>query len=211
MTEHLAKLAAAVATAGGVWGARPVESLTPAELMSLNEKLADTQRLLDASRAKVAAEIARQSRPELGPEGLAKTQGYRNPTALIAATSGSTAGDAARLVKVGEATAPRMTLSGETAPARHPYVAEALADGRIGAAAANAIITMLDGVALRAGRDATDRAEQLLVEKAPGLTADQLARLIAARRRGSIPTASHPAKTRSGPSSTSTSAKTATA
>lgn len=179
MTEHLTKLAAAVATAGDLWGARPVESLTPAELMDLNGRLAEAQRLLDSSRARVAAEIARQSRPELGPGGLAKTQGYRNPTALIAATSGSTSGDAARLVKVGEATAPRMTLSGQAGPARHPHVAEALADGRIGAAAANAIITMLDGVALRVGREATDRAEQLLVEKAPGLTADQLSRLIA--------------------------------
>jgi hypothetical protein len=178
MTEHLEKLAAAVSAAGAVWGARPVESLAPAELVSLNNRLAETQRLLDASRAQVAAEIARQSRPELGPAGLAKTQGYRSPTALIAATTGSTTGDAARLLKVGEATAPRMTLSGQAAPARHPHVAAALSAGRIGAAAASAIITMLDGIALRAGLETTGRAEQSLVEKAPGLTADQLARLI---------------------------------
>lgn len=178
MTGHLEKLAAAVSAAGAVWGARAVESLAPAELVSLNDRLAETQRLLDASRAQVAAEIARQSRPELGPAGLAKSQGYRSPTALIAATSGSTSGDAARLLKVGEATAPRMTLSGEASAPRHPHVAAALSDGRIGAAAANAIITMLDGVALRAGREATDRAEQTLVAQAPGLTADQLARVI---------------------------------
>ena len=45
--------------------------------------------MLDADQAQLAAEIARRSRPELGAESLAKTQGYRNPTALIAATAGT--------------------------------------------------------------------------------------------------------------------------
>ena len=178
MTDHLAPLATAVDAARALWGEQPVEGLAPGALMKLNEMLAQTQRLLDASKARVAAEIARQSRPELGPEGLAKTQGYRNPTALIAAVGGSTSGDAARLVKVGEATAPRMTLSGEAAPARHPHVAAALAAGDLGAPAAAAIIAMLDRVALRAGRDAVDRAEQTLTAQAPVLSADQLARVI---------------------------------
>jgi len=178
MRDPLASLTAAVDSARSVWGQETLESLPPGALVKLNAQLAETQRLLDATRARVAAEIARQSRPELGPEGLAKTQGYRNPTALIAAVSGSTAGEAARLVKVGEATAPRMTLSGDTAPARHPHVADGLDRGVIGASAASAIITMLDKVALRAGGVAIDEAERMLVEKAPGLSADQLARLI---------------------------------
>lgn len=179
MTDSLASLIATVDAARSIWGDEAIESLTPDSLVQVNRHLAESQRLLDAARSRVAAEIARQSRPELGPQGLAKTQGYRNPAALIAAVSGSSAGEAARLVKVGEATAPRMTLSGEKAPARHPFVAEALDCGRIGASAANAIITMLDRVAMRAGRDAVQDAERVLVEKAPGLTADQLARLIA--------------------------------
>ena len=179
MTDHLAPLAAAVQTARGLWGEQAIEALAPGALIKLMEGLADVQRLLDAGRARVAAEIARQSRPELGPAGLAKTQGYRNPTALIASVTGSGAGEASRLVKVGEATAPRMTLSGEQKPARHPFVAEALAAGRIGSPAASAIITMLDRVALRAAPEAIAEAEQRLVEKAPGLAADQFAKLVA--------------------------------
>ncbi|WP_194397507.1 HNH endonuclease [Microbacterium atlanticum] len=178
MSDHLAPLAAAVDAARGLWGERAVESLAPGALMQLNQLLAQTQRLLDASKARVAAEISRQSRPELGPEGLAKSQGYRNPTALIAAVGGSTAGDAARLVKVGEATAPRLTLSGETAPAKHPHVAEALARGELTAGAAAAIIAMLDRVALRAEREALDKAERTLSAQARGLSADQLTRVI---------------------------------
>ena len=109
---------------------------------------------------------------------MAKTQGYRNPTALIAATGGTSNGDAARLVKVGEATAPRQLLSGEKAPARHPHVAEALAKAALTAQAAGAIIAMLDRVALRAGHDAIDAAEKTLAAQAPGLSMDHLSRLL---------------------------------
>jgi hypothetical protein len=178
MMDQLAPLTSAVAAARAMWGGAAVDSLAPAVLIQLNERLAEAQRLLDASRARIASEIARQSRPELGADSLAKQQGYRNPTALIASVSGSTPGDASRLVKVGDATAPRTTLTGEPTPARHPFVADALAAGRIGAGASSAIITLLDKVAFRAGRLAIERAEQMLVEKAPGLAADQFARLI---------------------------------
>ena len=125
--------------------------------------------MLDADQSQLAAEIARRSRPELGSDGLAKTQGYRNPTALIAATGGTSTGDAARLVKVGEATA-RELLSGQKAPARHPHVAAALAAAALTERAAGAIIALLDRVAFRAGPEALDVAERTLVEQAPGLT-----------------------------------------
>jgi 5-methylcytosine-specific restriction protein A len=110
---------------------------------------------------------------------LAKTQGYRNPTALIAATGGTSTGDAARLVKVGEATAPRRLLSGEQAPARHPHVAAALTAALLTERAAGAIIALLDRVAFRAGAEALDVAEKTLVAQAPGLTMDQLTRVLA--------------------------------
>jgi 5-methylcytosine-specific restriction protein A len=179
MADHLQSLSVAVDTARAGWGARAVESLTPAELLRLNEQLATAQRLLDAARSRVACEIARQSRPELGADSLAKQQGFRDATALIASTAGSTGGDAKRLVKVGDATTPRATFAGEPAPARHPFVADALAKGLIGAQASNMIITLLDNVAPRAGRELLDRAERMLVEQAPGLSADQLAKLVA--------------------------------
>ena len=94
---------------------RPARGVGPAACAALavNDALGALQRHKDAIHAPVAAEIARESRPELGADSLAKQQGFRNPAALIAATTGSSTGDAIRLVKVGEATAPRMTFTGE--------------------------------------------------------------------------------------------------
>ncbi|BDV29766.1 HNH endonuclease [Microbacterium terricola] len=178
MTNPLDALGTTVAAAAALWSGEPIEGMAGGRLVALNEELARARRLLDGAHAQVAAEIQRQSRPELGPEGLAKIQGYRNPTALIAATNGTTAGEAARLVQVGEATAPRMLLSGECAPARHPHVAAALEKGEISTPASAAIISMLDKVAIRAGREAIAHAEQTLVAQAPGLTMDQLSKLI---------------------------------
>ena len=109
-----------------VWTTADAGALSDSDLMVVHERYCRMRRMLDADQAALAAEIARRSRPELGPDSLAKTQGYRNPTALIAATAGTSTGDAARLVKVGEATAPRQLLSGQQAPARHPHVAAGL-------------------------------------------------------------------------------------
>ncbi len=161
-----------------VWREADAGSLSDSELIAANEHYCRMRRMLDADQAQLAAEIAKRSRPELGSESLAKTQGYRNPTALIAATAGTSHGDAARLVKVGEATAPRQLLSGEKAPARHPHVASALNGAGLTTQAASAIITMLDRVALRAGHEAIDAAEKTLAEQAPGLSMDQLSRLL---------------------------------
>jgi hypothetical protein len=178
MSSTVAALAEAVATVAALWPGEHVEGTDAGRLVQLNAALGRVDRLRAALHAQVASEISRQSRPELGPEGLAKTQGFRNPTALIAATTGTSDGEAARLVQVGEATAPRVLFTGEHAPARHPHVGAALAAGRIGSAAAAAIITMLDRVALRADPSALDRAEQTLASQAAGLSLDQLGKLI---------------------------------
>ena len=161
-----------------IWSGADAVSLSDSDLIAVHERYCRMRRMLDADQTALAAEIARRSRPELGSEGLAKSQGFRNPTALIAATGGTSTGDAARLVKVGEATAPRQLLSGEKAPARHPHVAAALAAATITERAAGAIIALLDRVAYRAGAEAVDAAEKTLVEQAPGLTMDQLNRVL---------------------------------
>lgn len=184
MANPLAGLDAAIVALHEVWAdasgsESSVEGLSENVLVAVNEALGAVKRHTDAVHARVAAEIARQSRRELGPDGLAKKQGFRNPTALIATTTGTTSGEAIRLVRVGEATAPRMTFTGEAAPAKHPHVAAGIDAAMIGTAAASAIITMLDRVSLRAGWDAIDEVERLLVEQAKGLSLDQLAKIIA--------------------------------
>lgn len=155
------------------------DSLPGRALVAVNDAIGAVRRHLDAVHAQVAAEIARQSRSELGAESLAKQHGYRNPVALVSATTGTTGADAARLIAVGGATAPRTTLTGQAMPPKYAHIATALRGGRIGAPAAAAIIHMLDRVCLRAERSALDRAEQVLAAQAPGLSLDQLAKIIA--------------------------------
>jgi hypothetical protein len=185
LSDPLANVGAALAIVSEAWpvsalGERlPVDALSHTELVALNDALGALRRGTDAVHARVASEIARQSRPEAGAESLAKKNGYRSAAVLIAATTGTTVGDASRLVAVGDATAPRRTFSGADAPARHPHVAAALASGRIGMPAASAIITMLDRVAFRAEPSRVDEAERMLAAQAPGLGLDQLGKVIA--------------------------------
>lgn len=155
-----------------------VDGRSGGALVALNDAVAALSRSVAAVHTQVAADIARASRPELGSAGLAKQQGFRTPAALIAAATGAAKGDAARLVAVGEAIAPRLTLTGEEAPARHPAVAQAVAECLLSVQAAAAIVALLDRVALRAGHEAIDEAERTLVAQAEGLALDQLQKIL---------------------------------
>lgn len=152
--------------------------MTDAELMTANARWGDVRRIAAAEHAIVAAEIARRSRPERGADSVAKKNGYRNAATLVAATTGTSVGDAARLVAVGEATTPRMTFTGESAPAKYPAVAEALRAGRIGPSAAGLVIALLDRVALRCPRDELARAERVLSAQTEGLALDQVRKIL---------------------------------
>lgn len=136
------------------------------------------RRQLDAAQAPVAAEIARQSRRDLGGDSLARRQGFSSPASLIATTSGGSIGESLKLIRVGEATQSQQALSGEPLPAKHAHVARALSSGQISVTVADDISKMLDGVELRASSQAIDVAERQLVELAPGLTPDQVRKLI---------------------------------
>lgn len=182
--DPLTGLEDAVATLRTVWSAGSDDApaaleLGRARLIAVTEALSTVARHLGGLRSEIAAEVARESRPELGSESLARQNGYRNPATLIAATTGVSTGEAIRLVAVGEAIAPRTTLTGEAMPAKHPFVADAVKGGRLSMDAASAIIRMLDRVSLRADRDAAEDVEEALVEKAPGLTLEQLMKVIA--------------------------------
>jgi len=179
MTSTLDPLLEATRLLAEVWGdAGSGAELSRARLVAVNDALGLVKRTADAVHAEVAAGIAHESRSELGPESLAKQQGFRNPAQLIATTTGATTGDAVRLVKVGEATAPRTNLIGEALPAKFPAVREALSAGRIGAAAASMIVTFLDRMIVKIGREAVAEAEQTLVGLVPGLSGDEVRRAV---------------------------------
>ncbi|MET2010723.1 DUF222 domain-containing protein [Microbacterium chocolatum] len=174
--EGIAGALAGLVAAGGD---RPVGALAPGELLGVLEALGALKRRVDAGLAPVAAEIARQSRRELGGDSLARRAGFSSAPVLVATTVGTTVGEAVRWVQVGEATAPRMALTGEALPARHPHVARAVADGTLGVTGAAAITALLDRVALRVDPERLERAEEELVGLVPGLRPDQLAKLLA--------------------------------
>ncbi|WP_193597249.1 HNH endonuclease signature motif containing protein [Microbacterium sp. YJN-G] len=176
MAAPLTKLHEAVSAIDAAWS--DADELPRHALISLNAAIGSAKRVLDAMQARIAAEIAHESRPELGPDSLAKQQGFRSPAQLIAATTGVSAGDAARLVQVGEAVAPRTDLVGDPMPARYPAVQDALAAGDLAAQSAALIIAFLDRARVGVDRDLVADTERRLVERAVGLSLDDVRRLV---------------------------------
>ncbi|MGL3149031.1 DUF222 domain-containing protein [Microbacterium sp. A82] len=152
--------------------------LTREQLIAAETAVGLLQRRLDALHVDVAAGIAHESRTELGPDSLAKQQGFRTAAKLIAATTGVSSGDAFRLIKVGEGTAPRSDLLGNPLPAKYQLVREALASGELSAQAAAMIITLLDRCRVAAGVERIAEGERVLTENAVGLSLDELRKLI---------------------------------
>ena len=146
-------------------------------LVRTTEALAQLARQVEALQARCAAELTVRSRSDDGP-GLARSQGFSSPERLIAQATGRRYSDAARLVAVGEVTARRSSFTGESLPPRHPLLAAALEAGQICIDAADSIRRFLGSVAPGVGRGDLDAAEQILVERAPLVGTDGLARLI---------------------------------
>ncbi|GGM44453.1 HNH endonuclease [Microbacterium saperdae] len=172
MHEALGRLEAAWA------GADDAQDLSREQLVAVNDALGVLQRRLSAVQVEVAAGIARESRPELGAASLAKQQGFRNTATLIAAAAGVSAGEASRLVTVGEATAPRTDLLGARLPAKYPRVREALASGVLSAQAAALIIGVLERCRVAAGPVRVAEGERVLVDAASGLALDAVRKLV---------------------------------
>ncbi|MEB0266073.1 HNH endonuclease signature motif containing protein [Cryobacterium sp. 10I5] len=78
-----------------------VDALTDEAVLEGQVLIAGARRALETQAAWFAATLARRSRPELGGKGLAARQGYRSPEDLLQTISGSSKGDAAKLLAVG--------------------------------------------------------------------------------------------------------------
>ena len=176
---HLIPLLEAVASLEAAWAdADCGADLSRQQLLAVNSAMGIVQRRFDGLRAEVAAGIDHESRPELGPDGLAKQQGFRNSATLIAAGIGSSTGDAAKLTKLGKATAPRSNLLGDRLPATYPVVEAAIHHGTIAADAGSLIVSTLNDARLHVNVERITEAEKLLVEKAAGLTLDEVRKLV---------------------------------
>ncbi|MFC5788595.1 DUF222 domain-containing protein [Agromyces tardus] len=163
---------------GAIGGATQVEvaQMSDAGLVRVTDVLARVRRDAEALLARVAAEVSKRSSTETGESSLARAQGFHNPVRLIAASTGSSRSDAAKLIAVGTATAERQTFGGDRLPSRHQHVAAALESALIGVDAASAITSMLDRVRLRADPELADTAEAALVDLAARVPLDLLVR-----------------------------------
>ncbi|MDJ0323906.1 DUF222 domain-containing protein [Cryobacterium sp. PH31-AA6] len=97
--EQLRQAADAVACLG--CSSADLESLSDAAVLVGQRQIAELRRLVETYAAWTAGTIARRSRPELGHSGLAAQQGFLSPEAMIQKVTGSSRGDAYKLVAVG--------------------------------------------------------------------------------------------------------------
>ncbi|MFC9918265.1 HNH endonuclease signature motif containing protein [Agromyces binzhouensis] len=166
------------ALSGAIEGTTQAEiaEMSDAGLVRVTDALARVRRDADALLARVAAEVSKRSSTELGEASLARAHGFHNPVRLIAASTGASRSDAAKLIAVGTSTAERQTFSGERLPSRHPHVASALESAAIGLDAASAITSMLERVGRRADPELADTVEAALVELAARVPLDLLMR-----------------------------------
>ncbi|GAA1792136.1 HNH endonuclease signature motif containing protein [Agromyces lapidis] len=162
---------------GSVDPGADVRMMSDAGLVRVTESLGDLVRHVQALQARAAAELAARSRSG-AHDDVARKHGFASAERLIASAIGGRYHDAAKLVAVGEATAPRSSFGGESLPPRHPHLAAALESGILCVDAAETIRRFLDQVAPRAERSKLVDAERLLVERAPSVGVDGLIRLV---------------------------------
>jgi hypothetical protein len=137
-------------------------------------------RVIDAARVRFAGEVGGRSRPELGDEGLSRSQGFTSPAALVSAVTGVSVREAGGRLAVGRRLRGAVQLGGVTGPEPYPRVSEALNRGMLAVEAA-AIITKQCAVLGERGLPVgmVAEAEQTLVEETVGLglAPDQTAKL----------------------------------
>ncbi len=142
-------------------------------------------RQVEALLAALAGEIVARSRRSLGPQSLASRLGATSPAALVAEVGRIGGSEATRLCRVGDATAERTTLTGETLPARYSALAAAVVEGEIPVESARVIVTQLDQASGRAEPDDVIAAEEALVEFARSHPSD-VVRSLAIRWRDAL-------------------------
>ena len=176
-TVHAAAQLAASAAGGRALGG--------ARLIASQSAIAAARRDLDAAASVLAGEIVRRSSVEAGHSGLAQSEGFRTPQALIQKATGSTARDAQTLVRAGVMINDAELQSSGKDPAQsgsrlvEPWLAAvgaAVARGSLSAAAAEAIRTGLGRPVEGVSTEALANAAIELVKAAVELNVDELLR-----------------------------------
>ncbi|MFW2512210.1 DUF222 domain-containing protein [Demequina sp. SO4-13] len=199
LVDALAQVRAALGEARTLMAGDAARGLSERAVLDVQSGAADVKKDADLLLAAACAEIARRSAVELGSTGLARKQGFSEPTKQIASVTGGSRREAERLVRAGRAIADAEEQSrreqeahdaGVAAPEpeepTYPVVAVALGEGRISVEHAAQITRMLDSVSNAATKEQVSLTERTLVERAPGLSAEQFAPVVMRWRDGLI-------------------------
>lgn len=149
--------------------------LSDAELVARIAAAEGERRRAEAESVRLAGELARRSRPELGSDSLARRHGERSAAQLLERLTRVSSVEAARRIRLAADTAPRLSLVGEAMPARFDLVAQALDAGDLGVDAALAIVRNLGAAERRAPIEGLRAAERELVEQGLTKSADLIA------------------------------------
>lgn len=191
MAGQVEQLSAAVAALAHAWAdavpaglnlwaaeSAAVREMADPDLVAVLGAVGEVTKRVEALGAVVAGEISRRSPREAGSQGLARRFGFSTPGRMVADSHGGRISRALDLVRVGEATNSRHSLTGDVLPAAHPHVAAGLQDGRFGVDAAQLIVSMLDRVAPRANPQELEATEKTLASQAGEFPLAQLERLV---------------------------------
>jgi hypothetical protein len=175
-TTQLDEIAAGLVTCFGV----PATALGDSELLAETAALERLARIVGARQSQLAAEAAARSRPELGDEGLSRSQNFATPVKLVAAVTGVSSHEARSRIDLGTALRGAQLLGGGVGPQPFPAVLAAMERGDLGTGCA-AVITRECANLLRRGvaPEAVSAAEVQLADAATqaALTADDVAHL----------------------------------
>ncbi|UFS57549.1 HNH endonuclease signature motif containing protein [Subtercola endophyticus] len=155
-------------------------SLTDDELLRVVGVAAEVDRECGSIVVATAGEVGERSRPSLGGDRLSARKGCRTASELVQRITRVSSATASKLLRVGEAVRPGVSVTGQELPARFAVLGSALGGtlgGTLGGVnvcvdAANAIVTGLSVSSLRADRSAIEAAEAELVQAAVGDSAE---------------------------------------
>ena len=136
-------------------------ALSRAELMGAQEKVTALRRCADRYSALAAGEIARRSRPEIGNAGLAQSEGFVSPEAMIQSVAKVSRHEATKLVRVGT-----LIAESEAAAAAAAAFAAGLAPWQA------PLMTALTASVL--SMDSVESIRRALGDIDPSITAEQL-------------------------------------
>ena len=198
--ETLRRARVALGEARALMRADAVKGLDEGQLLEVQREAGAVRHETQLVMATAAAEVADRSTPDLGAKGLARKQGDASPADTIARVTGGSRKDGHALINAGRRIADADRLERERQKAReegtaepapeapvYPVAAAAVAHGELSVEAMNLITQALDGVRGEARPEKLERAERQLVDKARGLTLEQL-RPIVRRTRGLLET-----------------------